>query len=106
MRAGQLNAIATGTLGGVHGRIGLLEKLRGLLCMQRIERTADAGQHLLWELLQGEGGVECQADLLGGAQGMAGTAKVFQQHYEFVTGQARYGIGLAHASLQALGHLL
>ena len=37
---------------------------------------------------------------------MAGTAKVFQQHYELVTGQARYGIGLAHAPLQALGHLL
>ena len=105
------DGVAPRALGLVHGQISLLEQFAHagrlgaeagdadadgavVLVVAQVERLAHACQHLGGHRL----GLEGRAVRIG--------AEALQHDHELVAPDARHGIGLAHAALQALGHAL
>ncbi len=91
-----------GLLGHIHGDVGMLQQLVGVLAVVGVQRQADAGLHVQGEPLQHERLLEDGPQLVGDGDGAVAGGDPGQQHGELVTAQPRDGVDLAERALEPL----
>ena len=109
LRGEEMQGIAPGMLGPVHGGIGLLENVRGLLQAQRVQGDADTGADRQLMAVDQATAVQAAQQFLAHCCGLLGNrlrfmAQRFEQHHELVTAETRQGIFSAQLTSQACGH--
>nr|GFD20471.1 hypothetical protein [Tanacetum cinerariifolium] len=105
-RFSPLKPIPTRLLRAVHRLIGMAEELRKVGGVFGVVGDADAGQDLPVMALEDHGHGEGLADFFRHLAGILGAVDPVEQYHEFITADARHGIGFAHALFQAMGHFL
>ena len=103
--AEELEAMATGLLGGIHRLVGMAEQGVGVEAVGRVQRDADAGGDLHLLVLDGEGGIEHVGQAVQGLLAFGEAGQFADQQHELVAAQAADRVVLAQALGQAAGDL-
>ena len=96
--------VFAGQLGAVHGLVGMAQQGVGALVIQRKQRHPGAGREAGRIRKQGERHGNLAEQAQDRVAAFVGVAQAHQQHYKFVTAQARHGIATAQHRAHAPGH--
>jgi len=92
-------------LGGIHGAVGLLQKLFGIGRVVGEDADADTGADLDFMTLHSHGIGDSLEQVHGHQRGVFLGKKPVQDHQEFIAAQPRQQVSLANPRAQAGGHL-
>ena len=99
-----LEAVAPGLLGLVHGQVGVAQQVFRGVGLVRVQGDAQAGGELDVVAVHGQRHGQGLADALDGLDGLARGDELLQQDHEFVAAEARNRVQPAHAFAQHFGH--